>query len=101
LAGKGKAKAKAKATALVDEKGKARRKVVNGKKLCPCCNKMLPIEQFPVGSGNCGTDKKAIQNLVYTAKTQGKESWMKEQMEDPVKLRKLVQAYKDKCLDEI
>ncbi len=96
----GKACAKAAAVKLVDEKGKARHKVVNGKKLCPCCGKMLPVEEFPIGSGNCGTDKRIIHNLVYTAKVQGKEAWLKEQMEDPAKLRKIVQAYKDRCIDE-
>jgi hypothetical protein len=61
---------------VVDEKGKVRRKAAAGKKRCPVCAKDLPLECFPVGSGQCGTDKKIVQNLKYSAKVQGKSEWL-------------------------
>ncbi len=163
VAASGKSKAKAKAK-VVGPDGKARRKVVAGKKFCPACGKYLPIEVqpgflpsydkppcewpcqnpgrfvsvvsstfrgapkkrphgpsknmvaawlalglavycfcqcFPVGSGQCGDDKKALQNLRTTAKQQGCSDWLDEQLADPLKLRKLVEAYKERCMDDI
>jgi hypothetical protein len=48
---------------VLDEKGKSRRKVQAGKKFCVACAKWLPVEQFAAGSGQCGPDRKIIQNL--------------------------------------
>ena len=92
--GKGKAKAKSKAKGLVNDMGKVRGRVKDGKKFCPACGKWLPISDFPAGSGQCGDNRKVIQNLGYAAKAQGQDEWWEETRRDPAKLKKVVAAYK-------
>ena len=74
--------------------GKSRRKAVNGMKYCPCCKKMLSIDLFPVGAGQCWIDKKAIQNIKNSAKAQNQEDWLAEVLSDGEKLFKVCTAYK-------
>ena len=87
-------------------KGKGRLKVVNkfgktkgnvkaGKKFCPACSRWLPIEEFPTGSGQCGTDRKVMQNLRNAAVAQDQVAWWEDTVKDPEKLKHAVQAYKD------
>jgi hypothetical protein len=93
-------KVKGKKAMVLDGNGKTRRKIIGGKKLCPACGKMLPLESFPIGSGQCATDRKIIQNITYAAKAQGKSEWFAEQLRDPAKLKKVVAAYKSQCFDD-
>jgi hypothetical protein len=72
-------------------------KAVNGKKLCGCCNKMLPLEKFPAGSSQCLPDRQAIQNLKNASKSQGQDAWWAEVIADPKKLRAVLGNYFTRC----
>jgi hypothetical protein len=88
-----------KKTKVLDEKGKSRRMAVGGKKFCVPCGKWLPVDAFAPGSGQCGPDRRILQNLKYTAKSQGNAPWLDEQLADPHKMKRLFSAYKLKCFD--
>ncbi len=65
------------------------------------CKKQLPLDQFPLGSGQCGFDKRVIQNIKYAAKAQGQEAWLAEQLACPAKTSKLVATYKKNHMEEL
>ena len=98
----GKAKPKAKANPagnragkipVFKHNGKKTTRAKDGKKLCPACNKFLPISAFPAGSGQCGPDRKAIQNLKYASVAQGQQKWWEEVCQSAEKLQKVVEIY--------
>ena len=79
---------------VINDKGKSRSRVTkDGKKFCPACGKMLPVTDFPPGSGQCGKDRKAIQVLKNCAVSQNQLPWWEETIRDPKKLKKVVAAY--------
>ena len=79
---------------ILNEFGKTRsRTTKDGKKFCAPCGRWLPVEEFPPGSGQCGEDRKAIQNLRNAAAAQGQSDWWEEACCNPAKLKKVVAAY--------
>ena len=81
--------------------GKSKGKVApKGMKWCNACGKVLPLDQFPPGSGQCHTDRQAVQNLSYAAKVQGQLDWWDEQRNDPKKFRRVIAYYKAKVPTE-
>ena len=81
---------------IVNKFGKTRsRTTKGGKKFCPACGKWLPAENFPPGSGQCGDDRKVIQNLKNAAIAQDQLAWWNEVCQDPEKLKKVLKAYRE------
>ena len=72
----------------MNDMGKARSRTKDGKKFCPACGKWLPIADFPAGSGQCGDDRKALQNLKKAAMAQDQMEWWEETIRDPTKLKR-------------
>ena len=97
---KSKAKSKGKSKARAKGKnvgGGGKRTKKDGMKFCPACQKWLPIESFPRGSGQCFEDRQAIQNLRAAAAAQGKKEWLEEQLQNPQTCPKILQAYHNRC----
>ena len=95
-AAKSKNKSKGGKLKVMNDMGKARSRTKDGKKFCPACGKWLPIADFPAGSGQCGDDRKALQNLKKAAMAQDQMEWWEETIRDPTKLKRVVKDYKDR-----
>ena len=55
--------------------------------------KWLPLEDFPVGSGQCEPDRRLMQNMPHAAKSQNKPAWWNEVQADQTKLARVSEAY--------
>ena len=73
--------------------GGRKSKVTAGFKKCNCCQRVLPISSFPVGSGACIDDKQAMENMRNQAKAQSQISWFEEQIKTDQGRMKLVEQY--------
>ena len=64
---------------------------------CQGCFKSYPHGEFPAGSIYCWEDKRALNNLHNAALAQDELPWYKEQVEDPLKRKKLLIGYHKMC----
>ena len=69
----------------------------DGKRLCTDCGRWIPIADFPEGKGSCTRDFNAMRVLRAMAKTKEDQDWLKDQIKDPKKLRRLLTGYSARC----